>query len=227
MKGINDKVAIVRATLSEPLGLGDFMANDEDGVGFVGDVSRHVRAQRERWAREMADREARCARPAKDEATANVADSHVARVVVDGRRLRFGYGIERQVTKGHLPLAALRACEKFRLDWEAANKGGAVAVIDPMRVRVDSSVRNWETTGGRVDAPAAFRAACAKIGAERSVEVFVAVHCICEGKLLKDAAGVIAAKGGSGDPRAVTAMLVEAARKLVEHYRPQPAERGA
>jgi hypothetical protein len=205
--------------------LGDFLASDEDGVGFVGDAYGRVRAQRERWAREMADKAARLARPVKDEATANVADSHVARVVVDGRRLRFGYGIERQVTKGHLPVAALRACEKFRLDWEAANKGGAIAVIDPMRVRVDSSVRNYETTGGRVDMPVFFRAACAAIGPERSAQVFVAVHCICEGKLLKDAAGVLAAKGFDGDPRKVTAMLVEAARRLVAHYKPQPATR--
>jgi hypothetical protein len=185
-----------------------------------------MKAQRERYARETADRAARLARPVKDEATANVADSHVARVVVDGRRLRFGYGIERQVIKGHLPLAALRACERFRLDWEVANKGGAIAVIDPMRVRVDSSVRNWESPGGRVDVPVFFRAACAAIGPEQSAAVFVAVHCICEGKLLKDAAGVIAAKGGDGDPRKVTALLVQAVRALVEHYNPTPAQRG-
>jgi hypothetical protein len=153
-------------------------------------VVDRMKAQRERYARETADRAARLARPLKDEATANVADSHVARVVVDGRRLRFGYGIERQVAKSYLPVAALRACERFRLDWEAANIGGAIAVINPMRVRVDSSVRNWENPGGRVDAPRAFRAACAAIGLDGSVEVFVAVHCVCEGKLLKDAAGV-------------------------------------
>lgn len=207
--------------------LGDFLANDEDGVGWLGDVRARVAAQRERYARETADRAMRLKRPVKDELTANVADSHVPRVVkVDGRSLRFGYGIEGFVTRGFLPVAALRACEQFRRDWEAANRGGAIAVIDPMRVRVDTSVRNYESPGGRIDAPKAFLAACKAIGDERSVEVFVAIHCIAEGKTIKTAAALAVEKVGTSHPRKVTEMLVEAARRLIEHYDPKPAHRG-
>lgn len=206
--------------------LGDFMANDEEGVGFIGEGLARLKIQRERMARIAADRAMHLKRPAKDELTANVADSHVARVVkVDGRSLRFGYGIEGFVTRGFLPVAALRACEQFRRDWEAANQGGAIAVIDPMRVRVDTSVRNYESPGGRIDAPKAFLAACAAIGGQRSVEVFVAVHCVAEGKTIKSAAALVAERIGTKHPRKVTEMLVEAARRLVEHYDPRPAYR--
>jgi hypothetical protein len=217
-----DRALIVRGGL-DPAVVGDFL-----GIGVSSPALDRLAASRERMAREQADRAMRLRRPVKDELTANVADSHVERVVVvEGRSLRFGYGIDRQVFKGHLPVAALRACEQFRRDWEAANKGGAIAVMDPMRVRVDTSVRNYESPGGRVDVLKPFLAACAAIGDPRAVEVFVAVHCIAEGKTIKTACGVVASKGGDGDPRKVTAMLVEAARRLIAHYDPKPRARGA
>lgn len=226
MKG-SEKGSIVRRG-PDPAALdpGDFL-----GVGVAHPALDRLKASRERMAREQADRAMRLKRPARDEARANVADDHVARVVVDGRSLRFGYGIERQVTKGVLPIAALRACERFRRDWEAANQGGAISIINPMSIRVDQSVRNYESPGGRVDAPLAFRAAlfhamdCDTEGKE--LRAAVAVHCIAEGKTIKTAAALIASHGGDGDPRKVTAMLVGIARRLIEHYDPKPAHREA
>jgi hypothetical protein len=221
-----DRALIVRGPV-DPAVVGDFL-----GIGVNSPALDRLKAAREKMARVEADRAMRLKRPVKDEARANVADDHVARVVaVDGRGLRFGYGIERQVTKGVLPIAALRACEQFRRDWEAANQGGAIAVIDPMRVRVDTSVRNYESPGGRVDAPKAFRAAlfhAMDFDTEgRELRAAVAVHCIAEGKTIKTAAALIASHGGDGDPRKVTAMLVGIARRLIEHYDPKPAHERA
>ncbi len=213
---------------------------EEIGTGPVlGDFAKHERTampdgvnrQRAWLDDQRIEKEGRLRRPARDPLTANVADHHVARVVpveldrkgeVPGRALRFGYGIERQVLKGNLPIAALRACELFRRDWEAANSGGAIAIINPLRVRVDTSIRNREDPGGRVGSRRRFDAACDTLGAaidddECRASVAVAVHCICEGKLLKDYAAA-----AQIDPRKATRALVYAARRLIAHYAPKP-----
>ncbi len=217
---------------------------EEIGTGFaLGDFAKPERAampdgvarQRAWLAEQRIEKEGRLRRPARDPLTANIADHHVARVVpvepdkrneLSGRALRFGYGIERQVYKGNLPIAALRACELFRRDWEAANSGGAVAIINPMRVRVDTSICNREDPGGRVGSRRRFDAACEALAAlfddddcraSVSIATPVAVHCICEGKLLKDYAAA-----HDLDPRKATRALVYAARRLIAHYDPKP-----
>ncbi len=222
---------------------------EEIGTGFaLGDFAKPERAampdgvarQRAWLAEQRAEKEGRLRRPSRDPLTANIADHHVARVVpvepdkrneLSGRALRFGYGIERQVYKGNLPIAALRACELFRRDWEAANSGGAVAIINPMRVRVDTSIRNREDPGGRVGSRRRFDDACtaismwvyledddnAPINDHQPFRVAAAVHCICEGKLLKDFAAA-----HDVDPRRVTRGLVYAVQRLIAHYDPKP-----
>jgi len=222
---------------------------EEIGTGAaLGDFAKPERkampdgvARQRAWLDEQrAEKEGRLRRPARDALTAEIADHHVARVVpvepdrrngLSGRALRFGYGIERQVYKGNLPIAALRACELFRWDWEAANSGGAVAIINPMRVRVDTSIRNREDPGGCVGSRRKFDDACAAISMwiyledddnapindHQPFRLAAAVHCICEGKLLKDFAAA-----HDVDPRRVTRGLVYAVQRLIAHYDPKP-----
>ncbi len=212
MKGLAGQtgvpVAVTAVTGPSAADLGDFASESK----------RRLAASRARTEAERADKAKRLARPAKDEARANVADSHVERVILDAGKLRFGYGIDRMVLKGKMPVAALKTCERFRREFELANSGGALAVVDPTRVRVDSSGRPPGAPAGAAVSDLALRKAIEAIGGTRSPASVVLIRCVAEGKTLEAAAGELSAFGLGNDRHFARGLLVGGVFALMRHY---------
>lgn len=197
--------------------IGDFL-NDEGGVGHIGAAQRRLLAQRQRRSVEMAERERRLARPKKDDARMNVADSHVERIVVDEGKLRFGFGIEKLIDKGAMPHAALAACARFRSAVEMASAGGACAIVDPSKVRVDASRRATTFPDGALGSDLDLRAALDACGGPKSPVAMVLIRCVGEGKTIKAATGEITMTKLGADKDFTRGLLVAGVYCLIKHY---------